>query len=57
MLFILSTWNEMGGNQVEYENYRVNTDLMDLFIDHKGVLIAKDHDYETVYYRNNTVKK
>lgn len=38
----------------EYENYWINTDLMDLFIDHNGVLIAKDHDYETVYYRNNT---
>jgi len=33
----------------EDENYRVNTDLMDLLIDHNGVLIAKDHDYQTLY--------
>lgn len=39
---------------VNYENYWRNDDLLDLFIDHNGVLIAKDWDYKTVYYRNNT---
>lgn len=39
---------------VNYDNYWRNDDLLDLFIDHNGVLIAKDWDYKTVYYRNNT---
>ena len=39
---------------VNYERYWYNDDLLDLFIDHNGVLIAKDWDYNTVYYRNNT---
>ena len=35
---------------IHYENYWRNSDLNDLFIDHNGVLIAKDWDYKTVYY-------
>jgi hypothetical protein len=33
-----------------YENYWLNSNLNDLFIDHNGVLIAKDWDFNTVYY-------
>ncbi len=39
---------------VHYENYWLNSDLNDLFIDHNGVLIAKDWDWKTVYYRKNS---
>jgi len=39
---------------IHYENYWLNSDLNDLFIDHNGVLIAKDWDYKTVYYRKNS---
>lgn len=39
---------------VNYEAYWSNSELIDLFIDHKGVLIARDFDSETVYYRHNT---
>lgn len=37
-----------------YETYWANQDLNNLFIDHNGVLIAKDWDNKTVYYRKNT---
>jgi hypothetical protein len=39
---------------VNYEIYWLNSDLIGLFIDHNGVLIATDHDNRTVYYRKNT---
>ncbi|OFY61580.1 MAG: hypothetical protein A2V64_08090 [Bacteroidetes bacterium RBG_13_43_22] len=39
---------------VHYENYWRNSNLNDLFIDHNGVLIAKDWDYKTVYYWKNS---
>jgi hypothetical protein len=39
---------------VNYENYWLNSDLNDLFIDSNGVLIAKDWDWKTVYYRKNS---
>ncbi|HUS86327.1 MAG TPA: sialidase family protein [Bacteroidales bacterium] len=39
---------------VHYEKYWLNYDLRELFIDHNGVLIAKDWDLHTVYYRHNT---
>ncbi len=39
---------------VNYEDYWTNLSLVDLFIDHNGVLVAKDQDNETVYYRHNT---
>jgi hypothetical protein len=39
---------------VNYENYWLNSNLNDLFIDSNGVLIAKDWDWKTVYYRKNS---
>ena len=39
---------------VHYENYWLNSNLNDLFIDHNGVLIAKDWDNKNVYYRENS---
>lgn len=36
-----------------YEIYWINSELNNLFIDHNGVLIAKDWNYNTVYYRKN----
>lgn len=39
-----------------YEVYWTNENLYDLFIDHNGVLIAKDWNMNTVYYRKNTEK-
>jgi hypothetical protein len=36
-----------------YQVYWLNNGLNDLFIDHNGVLIAKDWDLHTVYYRKN----
>jgi len=41
------------GDLVHYEDYYLNSNLMNLFIDHNGLLIAKDWDYNTVYYRKN----
>lgn len=37
-----------------YEEYYPNNNLRNLFIDHNGVLIAKDRDLKTVYYRKNS---
>jgi hypothetical protein len=37
-----------------YEVYWINNGLNNLFIDHNGVLIAKDWDNKTVYYRKNS---
>ncbi|MGC1391153.1 MAG: sialidase family protein [Bacteroidales bacterium] len=39
-----------------YELYWTNYNLNNLFIDHNGVLIAKDWNMNTVYYRKNTGK-
>jgi len=39
---------------IHYEVYWHNTDLRNLFIDYNGVLIAKDWDWKTVYYRKNS---
>jgi hypothetical protein len=36
-----------------FEPYWLNSNLQDLFIDHNGVLIVKDWDFKTVYYRHN----
>jgi hypothetical protein len=41
---------------VHYEQYWYNSNLRDLFIDHNGVLIAKDWQSSTVYYRKNSDK-
>jgi hypothetical protein len=41
-------------NPDDYEVYYKNPNLTNLFIDHNGVLIAKDKDYKTVYYRKNS---
>lgn len=38
---------------INYETYWRNSDLLDLFIDHNGVLVAKDWNYNTVYYNNS----
>jgi len=37
-----------------YEEFWHNSNLSDLFIDHNGVLIAKDWNMNTVYYRKNS---
>jgi len=39
-----------------YDVYWVNNNLNNLFIDHNGVLIAKDWNMNTVYYRKNSAK-
>jgi len=39
---------------INYEVYWHNSDLRNLFIDYNGVLIAKDWDWKTVYYRKNS---
>jgi hypothetical protein len=39
-----------------YEEFWHNSNLRDLFIDHNGVLIAKDWNMSTVYYRKNSKK-
>ena len=38
---------------IHYEDYYLNSDLLDLFIDQNGVMIAKAQDYHTVYYMKN----
>jgi len=35
---------------INFENFWTFSDLRTLFIDHNGVLIVKDIDYETIYY-------
>jgi len=37
-----------------FETYWLNSELNNLFIDHNGVLIAKDWNNNTVYYRKNS---
>jgi len=37
-----------------YEIYWINNELNNLFIDHNGVLIAKDWNQNTIYYRKNS---
>ena len=37
-----------------YEIYWINNGLNNLFIDHNGVLIAKDWNQNTIYYRKNS---
>lgn len=39
---------------VHYEVYWRNNELNNLFIDHNGVLIAKDWNNKTIYYRKNS---
>lgn len=38
---------------LNYENYRVFSDLRTLFIDHNGVMIVKDEDFQSVWYMND----
>ena len=38
----------------EYENYWLFPDLRTLYVDHNGVLMAKDFDFNTIYYRKNS---
>jgi hypothetical protein len=44
-------------DMIHFRSYWSNSDILDLFIDHNGVLIAKDRDWQTVYYRRNTEEK
>jgi hypothetical protein len=37
-----------------FENYWSNSNLFDLFIDQNGILIAKENNYNAVYYKNDT---
>jgi hypothetical protein len=37
-----------------YETYWLNSELNNLFIDHNGVMIARDWNNTTVYYRKNS---
>lgn len=39
---------------IHYEDYWVNNNILDLFIDNSGVLMAKQYNSKTVYYRKNT---
>lgn len=39
---------------VNFKDYWINNNLTDLFIDNNGVIIAKDWDNKTVYYRKNS---
>ena len=39
---------------ISYNIYWINNNLNNLFIDHNGVMIAKDWNMNTVYYRKNT---
>jgi len=39
---------------IEYENYWLFPDLRTLYVDHNGVLIVKDFDSNTLYYRKNS---
>jgi hypothetical protein len=41
-------------NSASYTEYYHNTNLRNLFIDHNGVLIGKDWQSNTVYYRKNS---
>jgi hypothetical protein len=36
-----------------YEDFYLNSNLRNLFIDHNGVMIGKDKDFQTVYYLKN----
>jgi hypothetical protein len=38
---------------IHYEDYYLNSDLLDLFIDQNGVMVAKAQDFHTVYYMKN----
>jgi hypothetical protein len=44
-------------DMIHFQSYWNNSDIRDLFVDHNGVLIAKDWDWNTVYYRRNTEEK
>ncbi|MDT8401924.1 MAG: sialidase family protein [Bacteroidales bacterium] len=39
---------------VNYEAYWRNPDIIELFIDHNGVLVARDINNISIYYRHNT---
>jgi hypothetical protein len=39
---------------VNYELYREDPDIKSLFVDHNGVLLARDLSSGNVYYRKNT---
>jgi hypothetical protein len=38
---------------IHYDDFYQNSDLLNLFFDHTGVMIAKDQDYNSVYYRKD----
>lgn len=41
---------------VNYEPYWQNPDLIELFVDHNGVLVAKNINNVSIYYRHNTLQ-
>jgi hypothetical protein len=38
---------------INYENYRVYDDLRTLYMDHNGVMIVRDKDFQSVWYHSN----
>jgi hypothetical protein len=54
--FLLYSYSRIlkSSDLTHYQIYWLNYDLENLFIDHNGVLIAKDWNLKTVYYRKNT---
>jgi photosystem II stability/assembly factor-like uncharacterized protein len=38
----------------KYDPYFISSRVLDLFIDHNGVLMVRDQDYNSVWYRQNT---
>lgn len=38
---------------IHYENYWLFSDLRTLFMDHNGVMIARDKDFQSVWYHSN----
>jgi hypothetical protein len=41
---------------IHFEMYWDNPELSSFFIDHNGVLITKDLNKNTIYYRKNSAK-
>jgi hypothetical protein len=40
----------------EYEPFWINDDLVNLFIDHNGVLMVKGYDYQSVWYLKESIQ-
>jgi hypothetical protein len=39
---------------LHYTEYSASTSFRDLFVDHNGVLLALDKDFNKIYYRQNS---